>query len=161
MAAPNSVPASAFKHPVHFLAIGLGSGAAKRAPGTWGTVMAVLLYLPMTFLPLWAYGVMLLATTVLGIYLCDKTSRDWGVHDHSGIVWDEFVGYWITMFALPPTLFNIVVGFALFRCFDIAKPWPISWVDKHVHGGWGIMLDDILAGVFACVLLWAIHIGLQ
>ena len=93
--------------------------------------------------------------TSSGIWLCDVTSRDLGVHDHSGIVWDEFVGYLITMVAAPQGWLWVVVGFFLFRFFDILKPWPISWIDKHVKGGWGIMLDDILAGVFSLLALQA------
>ena len=140
----NKVPSSSFKHPIHFLAIGLGSGAAPKAPGTFGTVMAVLLYWPLAQLAL-----------LVGVYICGKTSKDWQVHDHGGIVWDEFVGYWITMIAIPVTWYWALLGFVLFRIFDIWKPWPISWLDKKVHGGLGIMIDDVVAGVFA----WAILFG--
>lgn len=149
----NSVPASAFRHPVHFLAIGLGSGAAPRAPGTFGTLAAVALFLPLSLLPLPAYLVWVLVAALLGIYLCGKTARDWRVHDHGGIVWDEFVGFWITMIAVPVTWYWILAGFALFRLFDIWKPWPIRYCDRNVPGGLGIMLDDILAGLFAWVVL--------
>lgn len=152
----NQVPASAFKNPIHFLAIGLGSGAAKKAPGTWGTVAGLLLYLPLSLCPDWIYGAVVVVSALLGIYLCGKTSRDWEVHDHSGIVWDEFVGFWITMFLIPVTWYWIALGFVLFRLFDILKPWPISWCDKHVHGGFGIMLDDVLAGILAWASLYAI-----
>ncbi len=76
-----------------------------------------------------------------------------GVHDHGSIVWDEFVGFWITMIAVPAEPLWVIAGFALFRLFDIAKPWPIKWLDKKVHGGFGIMIDDVLAGVFAAVIL--------
>lgn len=152
-----ALPKSAFRNPIHFLAIGLGSGAAPKAPGTWGTVMGVLLYLPLSQLTSTQYAFMLLVTTVFGIYVCEKTSKDWGVHDHGGIVWDEFVGYWITMWLMPVTLLNILLGFALFRFFDIVKPWPIRWVDKKVGGGFGIMLDDILAGVMAWLCLYALQ----
>ena len=89
----------------------------------------------------------------IGIYLCERTAKDLGVHDHGGIVWDEFVGYWITMVAAPPQWWWLVAGFVLFRFFDILKPFPISWLDKHVHGGLGIMLDDAVAGTFAWLCL--------
>jgi phosphatidylglycerophosphatase A len=89
----------------------------------------------------------------LGVYWCDRSSKALGVHDHGGIVWDEFVGYWITMFMAPKGILWMLVGFVLFRLFDIVKPWPIRWLDRHVEGGFGIMLDDVLAGVFACVVL--------
>ncbi|MCG8671631.1 MAG: phosphatidylglycerophosphatase A [Pseudomonadales bacterium] len=149
----NKVPKFAFKNPIHFLAIGLGSGAAPKAPGTWGTVMGAALYIPLSGLSLWPYLAVVLLSFVIGIYLCGKTSKDWGVHDHGGIVWDEFVGFWITMIAVPFTWYWLLLGFALFRLFDIWKPWPIKYFDQHVHGGLGIMLDDVLAGIFALVIL--------
>ncbi|HIP80964.1 MAG TPA: phosphatidylglycerophosphatase A, partial [Leucothrix mucor] len=88
---------------------------------------------------------------------CGKSSDILGVHDHSGIVWDEFAGYFITMIAAPTGWFWVLLGFALFRLFDIWKPWPISVLDKKVHGGFGIMVDDILAGVFALGCLQVIY----
>ncbi len=151
-----TVPASAFKNPIHLLAIGLGSGAAARAPGTWGTLAAMLLYLPLSQLDNTAYFVVLVIATLAGFYICDKTSRDWGVHDHKAIVWDEFVGYWITMFLIPTTWYWMLIGFALFRLFDIWKPWPIRYLDRHVKGGIGIMVDDIAAGVVAWGVLYTI-----
>ena len=149
----NRAPASVWRNPVHFLAFGLGSGAAPWAPGTVGTLAAIPFFLLMQPLALPWYGAILLVTSLIGIYLCGKTSEDMGVHDHGGIVWDEFVGYWLTMFAAPPGWLWIVIGFVLFRLFDIIKPWPISWADKKVAGGLGIMLDDILAGFMALVCL--------
>lgn len=139
--------------PVHLLAFGLGSGLSPKAPGTAGTVAAIPLYLLLAQLPLAAYLLVLVASFALGVYLCGKTSRDLGVHDHSGIVWDEFVGYWITMLAAPAGWIWVVLGFVLFRIFDVLKPWPIRWLDEHVHGGFGIMIDDVLAGVMALVCL--------
>ncbi|TYL46721.1 phosphatidylglycerophosphatase A [Marinomonas sp. IMCC 4694] len=153
----NSAPASVWRNPIHFLAFGLGSGAAPKAPGTFGTLAAVPIFIwLLQGLSTTDYLVMLVVTSLVGIYLCGKTSKDMGVHDHSGIVWDEFVGYWITMFLAPEGWMYIVLGFVLFRLFDILKPWPISWVDKHVHGGFGIMLDDILAGLMSFVVLQAL-----
>ncbi|WP_428035143.1 phosphatidylglycerophosphatase A family protein [Amphritea sp.] len=149
----NQAPASVWRNPVHFLAFGLGSGASPWAPGTAGTVAAIPLFLLLQPLSLAWYAAVLVITFVVGIYLCGKTSEDMGVHDHGGIVWDEFVGYWITMFAAPPGWLWIVIGFVLFRLFDIIKPWPISWADKQVAGGLGIMLDDVLAGLMALACL--------
>ncbi|MCG8317698.1 MAG: phosphatidylglycerophosphatase A [Pseudomonadales bacterium] len=149
----NSVPPSAFKNPIHFLAIGLGSGAVPKAPGTWGTIMAVILFLPLSLLALPYYILMVILAALIGIYFCGRTSKDWGVHDHGGIVWDEFVGFWITMIAVPVTWYWVLLGFLLFRLFDIWKPWPISYLDKHVHGGLGIMLDDIVAGLISLGIL--------
>lgn len=150
------VPRSAFRNPIHFLAIGLGSGAAPKAPGTWGTVAGLLIYLPMSLCSTAVYAGLVLVAALVGVYLCGKTSRDWGVHDHGAIVWDEFVGLWITLFMIPFTWYWLLLGFALFRLFDIWKPWPISWLDRHVHGGLGIMVDDIIAGVFAWVVLFGV-----
>ncbi len=149
----NSAPPSVWRNPVHFLAFGFGSGAMPFAPGTFGTLAALPIYLLMLPLSLWAYLAVVWVMTLLGVWLCHVTSRDLGVHDHGGIVWDEIVGYLITMIAAPPGWQWIVAGFVLFRFFDIIKPWPIGWADRRVHGGLGIMLDDVLAGVLAWVVL--------
>lgn len=149
----NRAPASVWRNPIHFLAFGLGSGAAPKAPGTFGTLAAVPLWYLMAQTSLPVYLVLILAAFVIGIWLCGRTSRDLGVHDHGGIVWDEFVGYWITMIAVPVDWIWALLGFILFRLFDIWKPWPIRPVDRRVHGGLGIMLDDVLAGVFAALVL--------
>lgn len=150
----NKAPASIWRNPVHFLAFGFGSGASPWAPGTAGTLLAVPLYfLLVNFLSLPLYIAMLLVTFIFGCWLCEKTSADLGVHDHGGIVWDEFVGYWLTMLALPVSWTWALAGFILFRFFDILKPWPIRWIDKKVTGGFGIMLDDVLAAVYAGGLL--------
>jgi phosphatidylglycerophosphatase A len=143
-------------NPVHFLALGFGSGLIKPAPGTWGTLVAIPLYLLIvSFIGSgsYAYFAVILVSFLIGIYLCGKTASDAGVHDHGAIVWDEIVGFLITMALLPVTWQNVVLGFILFRFFDIFKPWPIKWLDKHVHGGFGIMIDDVLAAVFAWGLL--------
>lgn len=141
------------KSPVHFLAFGLGSGLSPKAPGTAGTLAAVPLYLLLLQLPLAYYVLALLVATVFGVWVCGKSSQLLGVHDHGGIVWDEFVGFWITMLMAPPGWLWLLCGFVLFRVFDIWKPWPIRAVDRTVEGGLGIMLDDILAGAFALLAL--------
>ena len=143
------------KNPIHLLAFGLGSGLSPKAPGTVGTLAAVLLYIPLAHAPVLVYSLVLLIAFGLGILICEITSKDLGVHDHGGIVWDEFVGYWITMFMVPVSWIWIAVGFLLFRLFDIVKPWPIKWVDKQVEGGIGIMLDDVLAGIMAALCIQA------
>ena len=140
-------------NPVHLLALGFGSGAAPKAPGTRGTLVAVILYWPLSQLNLNQYLLMVLVTCVVGIYLCGKTAEDLGVHDHGSIVWDEFAGFWITMIAAPVGWVWVLIGFVLFRFFDIIKPWPINWIDKKVTGGLGIMLDDVVAGVMAALVL--------
>ncbi|CAM3856567.1 phosphatidylglycerophosphatase A family protein [Rheinheimera salexigens] len=135
----------------HFLALGFGSGLAKTAPGTVGTLVAV----PIVALLMWLGSAYLLGFimlgTLLGIYVCEVTTIDIGQPDHAAIVWDEIIGFAITMFLVPLTWQYLLLGFLLFRLFDIAKPWPIRWFDKTVHGGLGIMLDDVVAGIAACV----------
>lgn len=135
----------------HWLAVGFGSGLAPKAPGTFGTVAAIPLVVAMALLPLWGFLLLTALTCLVGIYLCDQTAKDFGQHDHPSIVWDEFAGLMITFIAIPIHWQTLLAGFVLFRIFDIIKPWPISWLDRKVHGGLGIMLDDILAGVMALV----------
>lgn len=156
MAEGKSVPiaaATVLTSPVHFLAFGLGSGLAPKAPGTFGTLAAVPFYWLLAMLPLWAYGLAVVMAAIAGVWICGESSRRLGVHDHGGIVWDEFVGLWITLFAAPQGWLWLIVGFALFRLFDIWKPWPIRVADRQVSGGFGIMLDDILAGLYALASL--------
>lgn len=147
------VPKGSLKNPVHFLALGFGSGMASKAPGTFGTLAAVPIVVALSYCSSTTYLVVLLAVTLSGFWICGKTAKDWGVHDHSAIVWDEIAGFMLTMLWIPVSWTSLVLGFALFRFFDIAKPYPISWLDKNVGGGTGIMVDDLLAGAFAGVLL--------
>ena len=146
------IPAVLLKNPVHFLSLGFGSGLMPKAPGTFGTLAAIPVYLLMANFSVLIYSIITVILFLLGIYLCQKTTDELKVHDHSGIVFDEIVGFLITMIAVPLTWQWIVAGFILFRLFDILKPWPISWLDKKVHGGLGIMLDDVLAGVFSLAI---------
>jgi phosphatidylglycerophosphatase A len=140
--------------PTLFLAFGFGSGLARKAPGTLGTAAAIPLYwlFVQTGLPI--YSVLTVAATLAGIRICGIAADKLGEHDFNGIVWDEVAGYLITMWLVPFSWKGLLLGFVLFRIFDIIKPWPISWIDRKVQGGLGIMLDDVLAGVFAGVLLW-------
>ena len=140
-------------NPNHFFAFGFGSGLAPKAPGTFGTLAAIPLYWLLQDLSWPIYLSWLVVTFALGVYWCDRSSKQLGVHDHGGIVWDEFVGYWITMFMAPKSWVFMLLGFILFRFFDIVKPWPIGWIDKKVKGGFGIMIDDVLAGIYAFILL--------
>ena len=143
-------------NPVHFLALGYGSGLAPFMPGTFGTLAALPLVIAAA-LPgsLFLYLTLTLVACIAGIWICDRTANDMGVHDHSAIVWDEVAGMLITMLLVPISWQTLLAGFVLFRFFDIVKPWPIRYLDKHVHGGLGIMLDDVVAGMFACVGLHA------
>jgi phosphatidylglycerophosphatase A len=145
--------------PVQLLALGFGSGLAPKAPGTFGTLAAIPFFFLLLMLPVWDYVLVVIVCSVLGIYFCQSAADDFGVHDHPAIVWDEFVGLWISLFPLAFVRFEwywVVVGFLLFRLFDILKPWPISYIDKHVHGGLGIMLDDVLAGFAAALILYGL-----
>ena len=144
------------RNPWHFLALGFGTGLAPFMPGTFGTLAALPLLLVFPYLSVILQLLLTLFVCVVGVYLCDRTARDMGVHDHPAIVWDEVAGMAITMLAVPITASNLLLGFLLFRFFDIVKPWPISYFDKQVHGGLGIMLDDIVAGVLSLAALQAI-----
>lgn len=142
-------------NPIHFLALGFGSGLVPKAPGTFGTLAAIPVFLLASLLSNLNFLLLVIVMSFAGIYICGKAAEDAGVHDHGAIVWDEIVGFMITMFMIPISLSSLVIGFALFRFFDILKPWPISFLDKNCHGGLGIMLDDIAAGVaaWACMML--------
>lgn len=148
-------------NPIHLLAFGFGAGLAPKAPGTVGTVVAVLIYLLLPAMPLIVYAVLIALSFFFGIWICGKTAEDLGVHDHGGIVWDEFVGYWITMFMAPSGFVWVLLGFVLFRLLDIFKPWPIKWADKELTGGLGIMLDDALAGIMAALCIQALFVLLS
>lgn len=140
-------------NPVCLVAFGFGSGLAPKAPGTVGTLAAIPFYLLAAYLPLPAYLMLVLALFVLGVWLCGRCERTLGIEDHSGIVFDEFVGLFITLTAAPVTPTVIVTGFCLFRLFDVFKPWPIAWFDRRLHGGLGIMLDDVIAGMYGALCL--------
>ncbi|GAC35478.1 phosphatidylglycerophosphatase A family protein [Paraglaciecola polaris] len=141
-------------NPIHFLALGFGSGLAPKAPGTFGTLAALPLVCLLAYsTSLSGYLLITLLVSVVGIWLCDKTARDMMVHDDSSIVWDEIAGMLIAMIAVPISWQTLLLGFVLFRIFDILKPWPISYLDARVHGGFGIMVDDLLAGFFTLILM--------
>ena len=137
------------RNPVHCLSLGCGAGLFPKAPGTAGTLVGIPLFLFMHPLPLEYYLLNLLILYVIGVCLCAHTARKLGVHDHPAIVFDEIVGYLVTMIAVPMSVQTVVLGFVLFRIFDIFKPWPIRWLDRSIKGGTGIMLDDVVAGLFA------------
>lgn len=138
---------------IHFFATGFFSGTIHFAPGTMGTLVAIPFYLILQTLSLPLYAIFVLITFLIGIWLCGEASKPFKTPDHPSIVWDEMVGFWLTMFAIPFSGVNLLLGFLAFRLFDIWKPWPIGWVDKKIHGGLGIMLDDILAAIYANIIL--------
>ena len=144
---------SVWENPIHFLAFGFGFGLAPVAPGTFGTLVAIPIYYLLMGLPVWAYIAIVVALFLFGIFLCETTSNNLKVHDHSGIVWDEIVGYLITMIAAPRGWQWMILGFILFRFFDILKPWPIKMIDARIKGGFGIMFDDVVAGIFGLIII--------
>jgi len=143
-----------------FCGVGFGSGLAPKAPGTFGSAFALL------FIPLWFSAgfnlslILIIMMSLVGIYICGKTAQIINVHDDGRIVWDEFAGQSITFLPLifidEINLWWVLVGFALFRLFDVWKPWPINVIDRRVDGGFGIMLDDIIAGIWAalCIIFY-------
>lgn len=143
------------KHPLHWLALGFGTGLVPKAPGTAGT-LAALPFILLTVSQTLAIKLGILVFLILsGVWICGKSAELLGVHDHGAIVWDEIAGYYLTMLFVPVTPVSLVLGFAAFRFFDIIKPWPIKQLDAHVEGGLGIMLDDLVAGVFAGLVVLA------
>lgn len=145
-------------NPVHFLALGFGSGLAAKAPGTFGTLIAIPVYLLLSSLSLSYYLITVFALFLIGIYICDKASKDMQVHDHGAIVWDEIVGYLVTMIAAPSGWQWVIAGFILFRIFDILKPWPIKVLDEKVHGGLGIIIDDVFAGFCGLICMQVLRL---
>ena len=160
--------ASVWEKLIYWLGIGLGSGLPKRAAGTWGTVGGLVVAIPMLWLGFWGFLAVTVVGCLVGSYICGKTSDLMGVHDDPHIVWDEWVGMWVSLLPILwlhfyddallqghqlSLLLLYFAAFVAFRFFDILKPFPIKWVDKNVSGGFGILIDDILAGLMAGVVL--------
>ena len=160
--------ASVWEKLIYWLGIGLGSGLPKRAAGTWGTVGGLVVAIPMSWLGFWGFLAVTVMGALVGSYICGKTSDLMGVHDDPHIVWDEWVGMWVSLLPILwlhfyddallqghqlSLLLLYFAAFVAFRFFDILKPFPIKWVDKNVSGGFGILIDDILAGLMAGVVL--------
>jgi phosphatidylglycerophosphatase A len=148
--------------PAGWLACGFGSGLAPVAQGTFGSLAALLPWLLLRELPLIAWLLVLLIGFAVGVWACDVAGRALGVDDHRSLVWDEFIGQWIALLPLlVPSLlpaggfpwWMLLAGFVLFRLFDVWKPWPIRWLDRRVKGGMGVMIDDVVAGILAAVVL--------
>ena len=148
-----SVPLRLLRDPGHLLSLGFGSGLSPYAPGTAGTLAAIPFYLLLSTQPAFTYFFATLLCVALGVYLCGRTGKALGVHDHPAIVWDEFAGFFITMLFAPVTPLTVMLGFCLFRLFDITKPWPASVIDTRLHSGLGVMLDDVIAGLYALLVL--------
>lgn len=155
-----SISRKVWRNPWYFIAFGFGSGLLPVMPGTYGTIVAVPLYLFLTSLGWTWYAVVTIVFTAFSMWLSGWVCDDLKVHDYPGVNIDEIVGYLVTMFLVPVGWMWMLAGFALFRLFDIWKPWPIGWVDKHVHGGFGIIFDDILAGALSWLVLQLAALGL-
>ncbi|MBC6427912.1 MAG: phosphatidylglycerophosphatase A [Cellvibrionales bacterium] len=156
------IPPGFLRHPLHFLALGFGAGLLRPAPGTWGTLVGLALLLltehGLRGLGLansfWAWQLGAVGLGFLaGIAICGKTAEHLNTPDHGSIVWDEIVGIWTALLFAPPGWGWLLAGFVLFRLFDVLKPWPIGWADSRLSGGFGIMADDLLAGLYALGVL--------
>jgi phosphatidylglycerophosphatase A len=147
------IPASVWRNPLHFVAFGFGVGTIPFAPGTFGTLLAIPFYLLMRPLSPVHYLILTLVIICASIWICSVATRDIGVQDHQGMCLDEVVGFLVTMFYAPIGWQWILLGFVLFRIFDIWKPWPIRLADNKIHGGFGIIFDDVLAGIFSCACI--------
>jgi phosphatidylglycerophosphatase A len=137
----------------NLIATGFGLGNFPFMPGTFGTLGGIVLYVCLLPFSLPIYIVAIMLAFIFGCWLCEEVAKAMKVYDHKSVVWDEIVGYCVAMIAVPRGLVWICAGFVLFRLFDIIKPWPISWVDKKMKNGLGMMLDDVLAGVAVCLIL--------
>jgi phosphatidylglycerophosphatase A len=151
-----------FSHPAYLLSFGFGSGLARKAPGTFGTLAAFPLYwvlsLRLTDLGLLVFFVLAFG---LGILICDKTGKALGAADYGGIVWDEIVAFMLVLFFTPPGWAWSLLAFVLFRLFDIVKPPPIRYFDSNWHGGLGVMFDDLLAAGYALLCMAVIRSVMQ
>jgi phosphatidylglycerophosphatase A len=144
------------RHPAGWIAIGFGSGLSPVAPGTVGSLVALLPWLALRELSALYYVIAVFVAFAIGVWACSWVVRALRISDPSIAVWDEFVGLWIALAPLvliPASAWWILVGFILFRIFDIWKPFPISWADRNIDGGLGVMLDDVIAGIYAAIVL--------
>jgi len=150
---PENLSRSVLTDPVNFLAFGFGTGLAPFAPGTFGSIPGLILFWLTLDFGLYVQMGIAIAMALVGIWICGESARRIGVHDHGGIVWDEIVGMYVTLFLAPVSIVGFVLAFVLFRIMDIVKPWPIRDLDHSMQGGLGIMLDDLLAALYAALLL--------
>ncbi|STO54046.1 phosphatidylglycerophosphatase [Canicola haemoglobinophilus] len=157
--AGNPLSRISLTNPIHFLALGLGSGLIRPAPGTWGTLAGLIVgWLLLQVMSAFSFAIITALCFLLGCYLCQKTADDMGVHDHGSIVWDEFVGIFIVLLAIPDlSLLWCSIAFITFRFFDILKPYPIRYFDHKLESGFGIMLDDVLAAMYAVISVFILR----
>lgn len=158
--APNPTLQQFKAAPVLWLGFGFGSGLIKPGPGTWGTLVGLLIFLPILLFSETLAWLLFVFSLLVGNYICGQSAKILGVHDHSGIVWDEFAGIWLVLLFLPEQSWLYwLLAFVVFRFFDIFKPWPIKTVDQKVSGGFGIMLDDIMAAWYSIIFIWVLSAG--
>ena len=150
-----------WKYPVHFLATGFGSGLVPVAPGTFGTLVGVIVFWFMASLGPLAYALAVVLLFIPGIYICSQTARDFGATDPGFIVYDEIVGFLVAMYLMPADWRWIAAGFLLFRVFDIWKPFPIREMEEGIGLGFGIMIDDVIAGLYALAVLHAARLIIE
>lgn len=150
---PENLARTVLTDPVHFLAFGFGTGLAPFAPGTFGSIPGLLLFWLTLDFGLYVQLGVAAFLCIAGVWICGESARRIGVHDHGGIVWDEIAGMYLTLFLAPTTAIGFFVAFVLFRAADIVKPWPIRDLDHSIHGGLGIMLDDLVAALYAAIPL--------
>ena len=148
-----SLARSVARHPVHWVAFGFGSGLLPIAPGTWGSALAVAVFWLTPPIGVVPYLAGLAVAFLFGVWVCGESARRIGLKDPSGVVFDEIVGMWLTLAAVPRQLGWVAVAFLVFRVMDVWKPWPIREVDHRTPGGLGIMLDDVLAAAYAAVIV--------
>ena len=151
-------------HPAGWMAVGFGSGLSPIAPGTVGSLVALLPWLLLREMNVWFYLAAIVAMFVVGVWVCQWAVARLRIIDPSFVVWDEFVGQWIALIPLvvmPRPWLWIFGGFILFRIFDIWKPWPVSWADRTIKGGLGVMLDDLIAGLYAAIALWLLLVVIR
>lgn len=146
-------PQTIWTNPIHFIGCGFGFGTFPYFPGTIGTLISIPLIFLLSHTPLWFYLTACVILFLFGVYCCGITNRDFGTDDHPAAVFDEFATFPVAMIAIPTTWYFLLIAFLLFRFFDIVKPWPIRWVDKNVHGGFGVMLDDLLAAFATLIIM--------
>lgn len=147
------IPSKVWQDPLYFIGFGFGSGTISFAPGTWGTLMAIPFYLFFRPLPLLSYFLLVILFIFVSSWICDYLSQEINIHDHPGMNIDEFAGFFVTMINAPQTWEYILLGFVLFRFFDICKPWPIRQLDEKVKSGFGMVLDDVVAGFFSMMII--------
>jgi phosphatidylglycerophosphatase A len=154
---PHNIVQRVFSDWRYFIGFGFGTGLLPKMPGTWGSLFAIPFIFALSFLPFWLYVLLTVVYFLLGTYVSEVLSEELGMHDHGGVNCDEFLGMMVLFIPFSINFFNLTLGFLFFRCFDIIKPFPVGWIDKHIHGGIGMMLDDVAAAFLSMALLSIVH----